>query len=315
MRSAARVRALILASAILAGALLIAAPMASAARYALGVGDSALYPAAQSAPLHAAASRVVIDPAKPLSHYDAHIAAHRAVGQLPQLVIGGTGTKNHRSTKNVVTTAVAAAKRWKPVYSVSVVNEPDTAGVSVCGYAKTYLDAYGKLRAAGVKRVLFGEFAPHNAQRWLRATLTRCGTRRRSCARRSATSPGTPTAPASTSPCRCSTMTRQLTHRTPEALRHRGRLRPAPPQRQRPRRERARRRGRWWRHALKVADAHLDRDRRVGHPRAPERGVGLVADRRRRPPAARVRRDRQPLSAFDTGRSTRARGRRPGRLD
>src|SRR5262245_48266501 len=175
MRSAARARALILASALVAGVLLIAAPLASAARYDLGVGDSPLYPAAQSAPLRAAASRVVIDPAKPLSSYDAQIAAHRAVGQMPQLVIGGTGTKNHRSTKNVVKTAVAAARRWAPVYSVSGVNEPDTAGVSVCGYAKTYVDGYGKLRAAGVKRVLFGEFAPHNATRWLRATLTRCG--------------------------------------------------------------------------------------------------------------------------------------------
>src|SRR3954454_12254724 len=175
MRSPARVRALVTSFAVLVGVLLIAAPMASAAKYALGVGDSPIFPAAESAPLHAVASRVVIDPAKPLAHYDAHIAAHRAVGQLPQLVIGGTGTKNHRSTKNVVKTAVAAAKRWKPLYSVSVVNEPDTAGVSVCGYVKTYLDAYGKLRAAGVKRVLFGEFAPHNATKWLRATLTRCG--------------------------------------------------------------------------------------------------------------------------------------------
>ena len=176
MRSAARVRALILASAIVAGALLIAAPLASAARYDLGVGDSSLYPAAESAPLHAAASRVVIDPAKPLSHYDAHIAAHRAVGQLPQLVVGGTGTSEPPQHDGRRPTAVAAARRWAPVYSVSVVNEPDTAGVSVCAYAKTYVDAYGKLRAAGVKRVLFGEFAPHNAKRWLRATLTRCGT-------------------------------------------------------------------------------------------------------------------------------------------
>src|SRR6478672_1948416 len=144
MRSAARVRALILASAIVAGALLIAAPLASAARYDLGVGDSSLFPAAESAPLHAAASRVVIDPAKPLAHYDAQIAAHRAIGQLPQIVVGGTGTVNHRSTAHVAATAVAAAKRWKPVYSVSVVNEPDTAGVSVCGYVKTYLAANGK---------------------------------------------------------------------------------------------------------------------------------------------------------------------------
>src|SRR4051812_31185152 len=176
MRSAARARVLTLTFAILAGALMVAAPMASAAKYDLGVGDSAMFPAAESAGLHAVASRVVIDPALPLKFYDSHIAAHRAVGQLPQLVVGGTNTRNHRSTKGVVRAAVAAARRWAPVYSVSVVNEPDMAGVAVCDYAKTYLAAYGSLRAAGVKRVLFGEWSPKHALAWQRATLTRCGT-------------------------------------------------------------------------------------------------------------------------------------------
>src|SRR3954453_22324551 len=133
MRSPARVRALVLSLAVLTGLLVMAAPMASGAKYALGVGDSPIFPAAESAPLHAAASRVVIDPHKSLSSYDAHIAAHRAVGQLPQIVVGGTGTTRHRSTAGVVAAAVAAAKRWAPVYSVSVVNEPATAGGSVCG--------------------------------------------------------------------------------------------------------------------------------------------------------------------------------------
>ena len=257
MRSAARVRALILASAIVAGALLIAAPLASAARYDLGVGDSPLYPASQSAPLRAAASRVVIDPSKPLSSFDAQIAAHRAVGQLPQLVIGGTGTKNHRSTTGVVATAVAAAKRWKPVYSVSVVNEPDTAGVSVCGYAKTYLTAYGKLRAAGVKRVLFGEFAPHNAKRWLRATLTRCGTTSTKLRTKVPNVAWHAYGTGIDLAVSLSTMTRQLTHHRPKlyvteagyVLRHRSGnvLAASAPG------------GAvgWWRHALKVADAHL----------------------------------------------------------
>ena len=154
-------------------------------------------------------------------------------------------------------TAVAAAKRWKPVYSVSVVNEPDTAGVSVCGYAKTYLDAYGKLRAAGVKRVLFGEFAPHNAQSWLRATLTRCGSdveeaahegRKRRLARlRHRHRPRRPDA---------TTMTRKLTHRTPKlyvteagfVLRHRsGHVLAAS----------VKDGVTWWRNALKIASAHL----------------------------------------------------------
>ena len=257
MRSAARVRALILASALVAGVLLIAAPLASAARYDIGVGDSPLYPAAQSAPLRAAALRVVIDPAKPLSSYDGHIAAHRAVGQLPQLVIGGTGTTNHRSTKNVVKTAVAAARRWAPVYSVSVVNEPDTAGVSVCGYAKTYVDAYGKLRAAGVKRVLFGEFAPHNATRWLRATLTRCGTTSKQLRTKAGNVAWHAYGTGVDLAVPLSKATKSLTHRTPKlyvteagyVLRHRSGnvLAASVPG------------GAvgWWRHALKVANAHL----------------------------------------------------------
>jgi hypothetical protein len=161
--------------AVLLCAVLVAAPMASAAKYDLGIGDSPLYPAAETAGLHAVASRVVIDPTRPLNDYDTHIAAHRAVGQLPQLVIGGTGTRRHRSTNGIVRAAVAAARRWAPVYSVSVVNEPDTAGVGVCEYAKTYLQAYRALKAAGVKRVIFGEWSPKHALSWQRATLSRCG--------------------------------------------------------------------------------------------------------------------------------------------
>jgi len=257
MRSSARLRAIVLSLAVLSGALLIAAPMASAAKYQLGVGDSAIFPAAESAPLRAIASRVVIDPSKPLAYYDGHIAAHRAVGQLPQIVVGGTGTKNHRSTKHVVATAVAAAKRWKPVYSVSVVNEPDTAGVSVCGYAKTYLTAYPKLRAAGVKRILFGEFAPHNAQRWLKATLTRCGSTSKKLRSKVGNvawhAYGTGMDLASP----LSKLTRRYSHHKPKlyvteagyVLRHRkGNVLAANVS------------GGavgWWRHALKVANAHL----------------------------------------------------------
>jgi hypothetical protein len=257
MRSPARLRVLVSALAVLAGVLLVAAPMASAAKYDLGVGDSHLYPAAQSAPLRAVASRVVIDPAKPLASYDAHIAAHRAVGQLPQLVIGGTGTKRHKSTTGIVRTAVAAAKRWKPVYSVSVVNEPDTAGVSVCAYAKTYLDGYSKLRAAGVKRVLFGEFAPHNAKRWLRATLTRCGTTSKKLRAKVPNVAWHAYGTGVDLAVPISKLTRQLTHHRPKlyvteagyVLRHRSGnvLAASVPG------------GAvgWWRHALKVANAHL----------------------------------------------------------
>jgi hypothetical protein len=251
-----RVRALVLASAVLAG-LVMAGPSVASASYAVGVGDSPLYPAAQSAPLRAVANRVVIDPAKPLSSYDAHIAAHRAVGQLPQIVVGGTGTKRHRSTTRVVATAVAAAKRWKPVYSVSVVNEPDTAGVSVCGYAKTYVSAYGKLRAAGVKRVLFGEFAPHNAQRWLRATLTRCGSTSKKLRTKVSSVAWHAYGTGVDLAVPMKSLTRKLTRRTPKlyvteagfVLRHRAGSALA-----------ATVTGdavTWWRHALKVANAHL----------------------------------------------------------
>jgi hypothetical protein len=257
MRSPARLRALVLSLAVLSGIVLVAAPMASAAKYDVGVGDSPLFPAAQSAPLRATALRVVIDPAKPLHTYDAHIAGHRAIGQLPQIVVGGTGTKNHRSTKGIVAAAVAAAKRWKPVYSVSVVNEPDTAGVSVCGYAKTYLSAYGKLRAAGVKRILFGEFAPHNAKRWLRATLTRCGSTSKKLRAKVSNVAWHAYGTGVDLAVPLSKLTRSLTHRRPKlyvteagyVLRHRsGNVLAA---------------GvpggavAWWRHALKVASAHL----------------------------------------------------------
>ena len=254
--SSARLRTLILSCAVLLGALLVAAPMASAAKYDLGVGDSPLFPAEESAPLHAVASRVVIDPTTSLAHYDAQIAAHRAIGQLPQLVVGGTGTAHHKSTAKVVSTAVAAAKRWKPVYSVSVVNEPDTAGVSVCAYAKTYLSAYGKLRAAGVKRVLFGEFAPHNALRWQRATLTRCGATSKKLRSKVGNVSWHAYGTGMDLAAPLSSLTRQLTHHRPKlyvteagfVLRHRsGNVLAA---------------GvtdgvAWWRHALKVASAHL----------------------------------------------------------
>jgi hypothetical protein len=257
MRPALRARALSLTFSVLVLVAVVAAPTASAAKYDLGVGDSSVYPAAQSAPLRAAALRLVIDPAQPLSVYDAHIAAHRAIGHLPQLVIGGTGTRRHRSTKGIVRAAVAAARRWAPVYSVSVVNEPDTAGVGVCEYAKTYLQAYRALKAAGVMRVLFGEWSPKHALSWQRATLTRCGSASRQLRNKvgdvawHAYGPGLGLAV----PLR--TMTQRITHRRPKlyvteagyVLRHRsGHVLSA---------------GAfgggvaWWRHALRVASAHL----------------------------------------------------------
>src|ERR1700755_2325742 len=112
----ARLRPLILTCGALVAILLVAAPMASAAKYQLGIGDSPVFPAEESAPLHAVASRVVIDPATPLAPYHGQIPAPRAIGHPPQIVVGGTGTVHHKSTAKIVTTAVAAAKRWKPLY-------------------------------------------------------------------------------------------------------------------------------------------------------------------------------------------------------
>jgi hypothetical protein len=256
MRPAARARTLLLVLPALFCAAMIAAPVASAA-YDVGVGDHAMYPAAETAPLRAAASRVVIDPARPLREYDAHIAAHRAVGQLPQLVIGGTGTPRHRSMKGIVAAAVAAARRWAPVYSVSVVNEPDMAGVGVCDYAKTYAQAYGRLKSAGVKRVLFGEWSPKHALAWQRATLTRCGAASKALRTKVGHVAWHAYGTGMDLAVPLSSATKRLVHRSPKlyvteagyVLRHRsGQVLNS-----------SLFRGGvgWWRHALKVAKAHL----------------------------------------------------------
>lgn len=166
------------ALALMAGVLIAFSAMAASASMAqastLGVGDGAQFDAAPSAALGAKAYRVVIDPDLPIESYDARIAAHRAVGQEPQLVIGGTGTLAHADSRGIVRAAVAAAKRWPSAYSISVVNEPNESGMGVCEYARTWLQSYRALRAAGVRRVLFGEWSPQNAEGWQRATMTRC---------------------------------------------------------------------------------------------------------------------------------------------
>lgn len=143
--------------------------------YTLGAADSATADPAASAALHAGAYRVVIDPTLPLSTYDARIAEHMALGQAPQLVIGGTGTITHNTPRGVVEAAVAAAKRWPYAYSFSVVNEPNESGISVCQYVHVYLQAYRALRALGARRILYGEWSPNNTLGWQHATLTKCG--------------------------------------------------------------------------------------------------------------------------------------------
>lgn len=154
-------------AAILA-ALASAAP---ASAWTLGVGDRADAPAAESAQLGARVYRVVIDPDLPLASYDARIVAHRAAGQEPQLVVGGTGTRNHASSRGVVRAAVAVAKRWPSAFSVGVINEPNESGMGLCEYERTWLAAYSSLRAVGVKRVPFGEWSPNQALVWHEAAL------------------------------------------------------------------------------------------------------------------------------------------------
>lgn len=157
--------------AILLAAIVLLAVPTSASAWVLGAGDRADADPNVSAELGATAYRVVIDPSVPLESYDARIEAHRAVGQAPQLVIGGTGTIDHQSSRGVVRAAVAAAQRWPDAFSVSVVNEPNESGMGVCEYARVYAEAYHSLRAIGVRRILFGEWSPNNAVGWQWATL------------------------------------------------------------------------------------------------------------------------------------------------
>jgi len=139
--------------------------------YTLGVGDRADADPHTTAALGAGVYRVVIDPDLPISSYDARIAAHRAVGQEPQLVIGGTGTKNHASAAGVVSTAVQAMRRWPYAYSISVINEPNLSGMSACEYASVYRQTRHALPG---RRVMFGEFSPPAALRWSAAIATSC---------------------------------------------------------------------------------------------------------------------------------------------
>ena len=159
----------------------------------------------------------MIDPAKPLAHYDAHIAAHRAVGQLPQLVIGGTGTKNHRSTKNVVDDRRRRREALEARLQRLGRQRARHRRRLRVRLREDLPDAYGKLRAAGVKRVLFGEFAPHNAQKLAaRDAHPLRQRRRRSCARRSANVAWHAYGPGIDLAVRVKTMTRKLTHRRPK---------------------------------------------------------------------------------------------------
>lgn len=158
--------------AVLAAILL--AP-ASAHAFTLGTADSLTATSAElsaSAALGAKASRIFIDPNAPLAAYDAAIAARRADGMEPQIVIGGL----YAGDAPTVAQAVAIYRRWPYAYSISIVNEPELAGWAgkLCALRSRFNAIYAALHAAGARRVLLGEFSPHHTLGALEAML-RCG--------------------------------------------------------------------------------------------------------------------------------------------
>lgn len=146
--------------------------------YTLGAADGSIEAAPFAEKLGATTYRIVIDPREGLEHYAPRIDAYQALGMRPQLVVGGTGTTVRGKTDEqgywIINTALRAFRRWPDTYSISVVNEPDLAGIRVCQYARTFRRAYRALKAAGVPRVLFGEFSPTDPWRWTNAVVGRC---------------------------------------------------------------------------------------------------------------------------------------------
>jgi hypothetical protein len=151
--------------------LLVAATLASltvvfsaqAQAFTLGAADGTPEAAPLAKQLGARTYRLVMDSRFPLESYAPRIEAFRAMGMRPQIVVDGTGTEvrgKHGRNWQTINYAVHAVKRWPDAYSVSVMNEPNMSGISVCQYAKTYRRAYRMLKRAGAQRVLFGEFAP-----------------------------------------------------------------------------------------------------------------------------------------------------------
>lgn len=148
---------------------------ASAHAYTLGAADGTTTGAHAAAQLGARTYRIVMDPAIPLDQYAPRVETYRAAGMRPQIVVGGTGTSVRGTTTRqgqwITAYAVAAFKRWPDAYSVSVVNEPNLSGTSACNYSKTFRRAYRSLKAAGVPRVLFGEWSPGQPVQWTNAAI------------------------------------------------------------------------------------------------------------------------------------------------
>lgn len=149
--------------------------------YTLGVADGTAVAAPFAKNLRAKTYRIVMDPAVPLDAYAERINAFRSLGMRPQFTIGGTGTtvrgKTRAEQTRIIRYALAAVRRWRDVYSVSVVNEPDLSGASVCGSTSVFTRAYRALKRAKVPRVLYGEFSPDRPLEWTSAAIQRCARR------------------------------------------------------------------------------------------------------------------------------------------
>jgi len=149
-------------------------PTTTAGAYVLGAADGTVEAAPIARQLGARTYRLIMDSTIPLETYAARVDAYRAEGMVPQIVVDGTGTTvRGRTGQNwqTINYAIHAYQRWPDAYSVSVINEPNMAGLSACQYARTFRRAYKMLKAAGVRRVLFGEWAPHTPLEWTAAAV------------------------------------------------------------------------------------------------------------------------------------------------
>jgi len=161
-------------TAVLATLLLL--PTTTASAYVLGAADGNVDAAPIARQLGARTYRLIMDSTIPLEAYAPRVEAFRAQGMVPQIVVDGTGTTVRGKTGRnwqTINYAIRAYQRWPDAYSVSVLNEPDLAGLSACQYARTFRRAYKMLKAAGVRRVLFGEWSPHTPREWTLAAM-RC---------------------------------------------------------------------------------------------------------------------------------------------
>lgn len=159
--------------------LLVSADRAEA--FALGSADVATASVAAleaAAALGSRSSRVVIDPHRPLNSYSDQIAAIERAGMRPQIVIGGLTTTTSRKVSPgwLAKVAVLIHRRWPGAFSLSILNEPELQGVGLKHYCRVFRHSYKALKAAGARRVLFGELSPAGPGLWFpRIAKGQCG--------------------------------------------------------------------------------------------------------------------------------------------